>query len=210
MPLKLTPQSARIYLLCAAFIIALPSIMKIYNRYEEKFLVSTALTEESPFFKKSVIYISKHNAWGTEGIIINKPLDEEDREELSNTPPGFAWHIGGPLGFPQMKFVILDEIEITNLNNKKGLKIVSLDQYIKTHTEEWEDILNNIDKKKRFKIYLGYAGWGIWQLEKEIRWGAWGIIDFDRTLLQYTTKEELWPKAMKQVLKSAPPKNKTI
>lgn len=73
--MKLTPHSARIYILLAALLLALPAINEtIYPSKVGQLLVAPA--GSSAPFDDAVIYILKHNLFHAYGVIINKPQDD--------------------------------------------------------------------------------------------------------------------------------------
>ncbi len=227
MTLRLTPHIARIYILGAALLIALPSLLGHYSRYGGKILVSTVKTEKDSFFKETVIYLSYHSGWGARGLIINKPLPEDQRKSMKNVPYGFDWHIGGPVLYPDVQFVLIDEADRAKgkeedgekggkkrksgikggaRTNKTALSLMSLQEYIDTHPDEWKEILGDKTKRRNFKIYLGYSGWGILQLERELLRGSWGVIDYDPEIVFETKPKKIWKKAFKKLVEQESPK----
>lgn len=182
--LRLTPQIARIYLLAAVFLIALPSMLSLYNGHEGKFLVATGIVAGSPF-EKTVIYLNSHKLWGASGIIINKPLAPDDprpdvpveKEEM------VSLMYGGPVETEERFFYLNDEMDI-------------LAEY---------DPFDPRYKAMPKRLYAGYAGWGPMQLNREIaRYGAWSVIDYDPGLMFNLPREKVWDKAMEEVLKKYP------
>ncbi len=208
MPLKLTPHAARWYLLGAALLIAFPSLMSLYTRYTNSMLVALSRVDRSAFFAQTVIYIGYHNGWGARGLILNKPLSEEERLKMNNVPAGFDWYIGGPVMYPSMQFVLINPKEDTK--NAAQLVLITLDEYIKKYPEEWQNILADPKKKQNFRIYLGYSGWGSAQLEGEILRGSWGIINYFPESETQSDPKEIWRNAMKKVLEKSPEKQKGI
>ncbi|MCB1681592.1 MAG: YqgE/AlgH family protein [Alphaproteobacteria bacterium] len=207
MPLKLTPHVARWYLLGAALLIAFPSLMSIYTRYNGKILVALSKIERDPYFARTVIFIGEHNGWGAQGIILNQPIPEEELNKLSNLPKGFKWLKGGPVMYPWAQFVLVPDMQEKN----EKLKMMTLTQYIKNYPEEWQQVLNSDEKKSHFRIYLGFAGWNMAQLEGEILRGSWGLIPYDADLLNSPESgEEMWRRALGKVLEKAPEQHKEI
>jgi len=70
--LRLTPHSARLYLLGAAFLIALPSLFGLYAGHSGKLLVASGKVPPGSFYQ-SVIYIAHHDLLSAYGYIINEP-----------------------------------------------------------------------------------------------------------------------------------------
>lgn len=207
MPLKLTPHTARWYLLGAALLIAFPSLMSIYSRYTDKVIVALGKVDRDSNFAQTVVYIAAHNGWGAQGLILNKPLPEEQRPKLDNITPGFDWHIGGPVMYPWGRFVLISE----NKAGKTRLSMMTLPEYTQKYPDEWKKIIEDSEKKKKFRIYLGFSGWGSAQLEREMIRAVWGIIDFHEGMIDSTIPtEDIWRGAMKKVLEKSPEKQKGI
>lgn len=186
MPLKklrLTPQVARRYLLSGIFLLALPSMLALYDGHEGKLLVATGVNTGEPF-DKSVIYLAQHSVFGAAGVIINKPLLPDDirpdvpieKEEV------IRLMLGGPVD-QNKRFFYLDE-------NKRLKKYDPYDKNFGPMPE---------------RLYAGYAGWYAWQLNREItRYGAWGVVDYDENIVR-EREGAMWDRAMKEVLKRNPP-----
>ncbi|MBK9585033.1 MAG: YqgE/AlgH family protein [Alphaproteobacteria bacterium] len=207
MPLRLTPHAARWYLLGAALLLAFPSLMSLYTRYDNKLVVALGKVDRDPNFAQTVVYIAAHNGWGAQGLILNKPLPEQERHKLENIPSGFDWYVGGPVMYPWGQFVLVTEGEA----GRARWRMLSLPDYTRKYPVEWKKILEDGEKKKKFRIYLGFSGWGSAQLEREIIRAGWGIIDFQEDMLTQTmAPEDIWRNAMKKVLEKSPEKQKGI
>jgi putative AlgH/UPF0301 family transcriptional regulator len=186
-PLKLpslreTPHIARAYLLAGIFFIALPSIMTMYPGHEGKFIVSTAAIKGEPF-EKTVIYLEHHDGFGARGVIINKPLlPDEARPDLPiEKEESIAVMLGGPVEQTE-KFFYLDE---------------------KMKLQEYDPFDPNSTLPE--KLYAGYAGWGMFQLNREISiQDAWAVIDYDPDLMGYTPSGDIWGRAMEKLAERHP------
>jgi putative transcriptional regulator len=53
-------------------------------------------------------------------------------------------------------------------------------------------------KAPDFRIYLGYAGWGPGQLEREVRLNGWYIFDYDERLVFDDHPETLWKRLIEK------------
>lgn len=73
--MKFTPQSARGYILLAAFFIALPTIGNFYKGHTGRFLIASSMIGSGEF-QRSVVYVVEHGLFtGARGYIVNKPLE---------------------------------------------------------------------------------------------------------------------------------------
>lgn len=55
------------------------------------------------------------------------------------------------------------------------------------------------DPPRRVRVFLGYAGWGPGQLEREIAEGAWLVVPPSKELVFETDREELWAAALRSL-----------
>ncbi len=180
------------YLFWALVLVALPSVLGLYHGNTGKFLVSTALTEHSPF-EKTVIYIVRHNFFGAYGVIINKPVEK---------PEGLTWNVeayyGGPILDHQSPSLLIE-----NEEQPHGFIIASLEQL----RSERPDLIRAMEEGKnadRLPFFSGYASWAPLQLNLEIVRGAWAVVDYDPKLMFDLPRGNVWEKAMEKVLKERP------
>lgn len=134
------------------------------------------LTEAT--FDRSVVYICEHNSEGAMGLMINRPLQSAGVRVMLNkvdfTPDNGLERIGdiyfgGPLQ-ASMGFVLhtpeYDIEDTVRISTKVSLT---------TNRQIMVDIQE--DKgPAQFRFALGYAGWGVEQLEREIANGDWLIV----------------------------------
>lgn len=57
---------------------------------------------------------------------------------------------------------------------------------------------------KRFRLWLGYAGWGPGQLESEVQQGAWLPVPVDAELVFNEPGEKLWEAAYERSIGTGP------
>lgn len=60
------------------------------------------------------------------------------------------------------------------------------------------------------RVFHGYAGWGVFQLNYEIGRGYWYVIDYDPALVFDTPPEEMWGAARQRVLEQLKIKDKNV
>jgi len=51
----------------------------------------------------------------------------------------------------------------------------------------------------RFRLYLGYAGWGEGQLDQELEQGGWARLPLNPEWLMSNEPTELWSKAIQSI-----------
>jgi putative transcriptional regulator len=125
----------------------------------DQFLIAMPRLLDPNFFQ-TVTYIFSHNDQGAMGIVINRPLNLDLGEILTqmNLPTSIKTDRGFVIHEPDARWQstirVSDDVEVTTS----------------------KDILESISKgqgpRKSF-IALGYAGWGAGQLEQEIKDNCW-------------------------------------
>src|SRR6478672_5937357 len=114
-----------------------------------------------PNFRRSVLFISEHDPnEGALGVIINRPLDRQVADLVTDTPPaGLAdvpVFLGGPVGKNQLMFAAFE------WKKGDGVKL--------SHNVVLEQYCGAAGGKDLVTIcaFVGYAGWGVGQLESEV------------------------------------------
>ncbi len=138
-----------------------------------------------PNFRRTVLFISEHDpSEGALGVIINRPLDRQVADLVTDTPPtGLAdvpVFLGGPVGKNQLMFAAFEW--------KKG------DGVMLSHNVALTQPSAEPGKKDLVTIcaFVGYAGWGAGQLESEVRQKAWLLQKANRSLLKLDRLPNLW------------------
>jgi putative transcriptional regulator len=137
-----------------------------------------------PNFRRAVLFLSSHDPNdGALGIIINRPLEKQVSDVVSETPPaGLAdvpVFLGGPVGKNQLMFAAFE------WQKGVGLKL--------NHNLGLEEVNQEIgDKPPGICAYVGYAGWEAGQLEAELKQKAWLLQKPSRSLLRLERLPQLW------------------
>lgn len=137
-----------------------------------------------PNFRRSVLFISAHDPKdGALGVILNRPLDKQVADLVSEKPPeGLAdvpVFLGGPVGKNQLMFAAFE------WETGEGLKLnhnVGVD-------EAYERV---VDDPNSIRAFVGYAGWGAGQLEAELKQKAWIAQKPTRETLAAEKLPKLW------------------
>lgn len=174
------------YFLWAAFFFLLPTLLTSYKGHTGKFLVSTDATRGT-VFEKTVIYLDYHSGWGAHGVIINKALSYNaprpaipiEKEEA------IALMLGGPVE-QTAKWFFLD-----------GMPPVMTEYNSLVQPPPYQDKIVK-------RVYAGYAGWGPLQLNREIAFGGWNVVDYDADIMYNTPPEKIWTRLMEKISKENP------
>ena len=119
-------------------------------------------------FNRAVILLADHNALGSVGFILNKPLEYNLKDLIEGTDSDFTVYNGGPVEQDNLCFIhkspelIPDSIEISNGIFWGGDFNVVLDL-----------INSNKITKNDIRFFLGYSGWAEQQLHNELESNAW-------------------------------------
>ena len=134
------------------------------------------------------------------GLIINKIADALSFQELLiqldikklGSAPQFPIHFGGPVDTGR-GFVL----HSSEYNRDGTIKVA--DGMALTATI---DILQDIAEKRgpeKFLLALGYAGWGVGQLDSEIQQNAWLHVPADQELTFGQDNEGKWENAIAKI-----------
>ena len=136
-----------------------------------KLLIAAPPTIGELSFNRSVILLAEHNNDGTVGFILNKPLKYTISDLFPEIESKFKIYNGGPVDQDNLYFIhnipelIPNSIEISNgvfwggdFESTKKL------------------IVNKKIDKNNIRFFLGYTGWEIKQLEKEMSNNYWFIL----------------------------------
>jgi len=138
-----------------------------------------------PNFRRTVLFISAHDPEdGALGVIINRPLDKQVADMVTEPPPaGLAdvpVFLGGPVGKNQLMIAAFE------WQKGEGLKL--------NHAVAPEEA---IDQVASVCAFVGYAGWTPGQLEAELEQKAWLVRKPSRSLLRLERLPKLWFEIMR-------------
>ncbi len=137
-----------------------------------------------PNFRRAVLLLSAHALEeGAVGVIINRPLEKEVSDLVTEAPPDGLEHVpvffGGPVGRDRLMFAALE------WKSGEGLRIV--------HQVDLEEAHERADKNPTsLRAFVGYAGWSAGQLEAEMRQNSWVVQKPWRTALKMEKLPRLW------------------
>ena len=138
-----------------------------------------------PNFRRTVLFISEHDPGeGALGVIINRPLDRQVAELVTETPPAdpadVPVFLGGPVGKNQLMFAAFE------WHNSGGLKLNHNVGSNKTSDATEQDNVITVC------AFVGYAGWGAGQLENEVKQRAWLLQKANPSVLKLERLPNLW------------------
>jgi putative transcriptional regulator len=171
-----------------------------------KLLVASPHLGDGNFFR-SVVLLIKHDDEGAFGLILNRPTNNTLGEiwkavdaaagEMGNIHPDLTLdgplnatqhiHIGGPVQGPL--------VAIHTFKKYSETQIIT-GVHFAAHKDHLKKIITQ--KKKPFRIFSGYAGWGSGQLEGELQAGGWLIAESAKELIFYSG-EDLWERVVQNI-----------
>jgi len=136
-------------------------------------LVATPLLSE-PTFRRTVVLLLDHGHDGAMGVVLNRPMTVEVAAVLPDwqphtTAPGVLFQ-GGPVELDSALGLVAvpgDAGEPPGVRRISGaLGLVDLDV----------EPLSVVSGLAGLRVFAGYAGWSLGQLEAEIAEGAWYVV----------------------------------
>lgn len=152
-----------------------------------------------PFFHRAVVVVLEHNPEGSFGYIVNRPVEFTVRElleglemEWQGAADEIGW-FGGPVQ-PQMGTALFDH---------SGLELPGEVMPVSppVHLTADLDVIRHLASTppSRFRLILGYAGWGAGQLDEEMNRNDWLVAPFDADILFTRDPETTWVRALASI-----------
>lgn len=139
------------------------------------------------FFGRSVILMLQHGPEGAFGLVLNRPHKAE------NTP--FPVYIGGPC---KLEGLLMIHGEPDWCADAADTPTEVCPGVYLGDTSCFEKVNDGaIDPAWKFRVFVGYSGWGPEQLEGELGQGAWIVLPAVAELV-FSTPEGLWPRLAPQ------------
>src|SRR5437870_10042029 len=138
-----------------------------------------------PNFRRAVLFISAHDPEdGAIGVIINRPLEKNIAELVSETPPENLADVpvffGGPVGNNQLMLAAFE------WHKEEGLKL-------NQHSLGGDLVPSQMSETlPPVFAFLGYAGWSAGQLEAEMKQNAWIVQKPSRAAIKSEKLSRLW------------------
>ncbi len=156
---------------------------------------------DDPRFFRSVVFICAHSDEGAMGVIINKLVGDMTLREVfarieitaKDGPIGTPVHFGGPVETKRGFVLHLDE------SRQAPEPLIIPGGFVLTATR---DILENIALDQGptpFLFAVGYAGWGVGQLEQEIAQNGWLTAPASPALVFETAHNAVWDTALRSI-----------
>lgn len=144
-------------------------------------------------FNRSIILITEHSEKSSVGFILNRPLKITIHDIIPEIDCNFTIFQGGPVEQDNLYFVhrvphlIPNSLEVGN------------DIYWGGNFDSLKDLLLNRKlKNEDIRFFLGYSGWGSFQLKEELRNNSWFVSENDFANIFTVDNESLWKNKLLQ------------
>lgn len=155
-----------------------------------------------PFFRKSVVLLLAHEEEGSFGFVVNRQTELKVADILRDLElpwggdPDVLARFGGPVQ-PQVGSVLFAAGPGESLPALEGAAEVAPGVHLTQHLTELASLSGR--PPARFRLLLGYAGWGAGQLVAEILRNDWLIAPVDPALVFGGETEAVWEAALRTV-----------
>ena len=154
-----------------------------------KFLIAGPEMRD-PNFSETVVLLLEYDETGALGLIINWPTEMPadhvlpDVEGLAESP--HQVFIGGPVQRGQITLLVqADEAP-------GDARHVFADIYFSGSGDLLRRLASETDSDKQFRLYLGFAGWGVGQLDAELARGGWRVLPGEAPIVFDPSPESVW------------------
>jgi putative transcriptional regulator len=148
---------------------------------------------KDPNFVRSVVLLCEHNKDGCVGFVLNQ-LHSKKLNELNIDFAGFSipLYVGGPVEQTTVHFIHqYPEIFIDSVKLCEGIYWGGNFETLTIHIKN-----NSIDLNK-IKIFLGYSGWDVEQLDEELAEQSWIVAQANAAVVFDNTTTNIWKNSVK-------------
>ena len=154
-----------------------------------------------PNFNRTVVLLLKSNEEGALGLVINRPTEMSLREFLKlesiqfDGDESLTVNLGGPVEQESHLLVlhgeppVFDDDSEAEIELAPGLRLVMAMEGLRALAGRGT---------RRLRCYVGYAGWGPGQLERELSNGAWIPLPCDASFIFDQAPNEIWGNALRR------------
>lgn len=150
-----------------------------------------------PNFFRSVVLLCAHSSEGAFGLVVNAPLEIDVAAICAEA--GIDWegpsetkvYSGGPV--ERQRGWLIHDASATYAGSQaiaEGVALTTSQEGLQAYGQQ---------PLGRFRLLLGYAGWGPGQLDREITSGSWLTAPMDQDIVFSTRPETVWRAALASV-----------
>ena len=166
-----------------------------------RFLVATR-TLIDPRFREKVVLLVHHDEQAVVGLIINHPtkvpLSHAFPDRKMTKRKEESVHIGGPVNLKQVFWLIRMSNSLEDERGMPKMRKVFSNIYLGSHEERLETAIEELKPYEDLRVYMGYAGWTVNQLQNEIDSGHWLVWDADPALIFDFDSSKVWQEMIRR------------
>ena len=142
-----------------------------------------------PNFSQTVVLVTQTREAETVGVILNRPTPLAASELLPPELPSANYHDSVYFGGPVLRQVIVALFHSERPPPAPAFHVLK-DVYLSMHPDNIEMLLKS--KHRRYRLYVGFAGWAPGQLEAELEGDGWYVLPAEDDLLFRQDTAGLW------------------
>lgn len=143
-----------------------------------------------PNFARTVVLLLRHSQDGALGVVLNRPTDTPVSDVIENLPElrGHPARVygGGPVDGSHLVVLVRSDRELDEAEHVFGNVHVSRDR------ELLRRLARVRTQRESFRVYVGYAGWGRGQLEREMALGGWTVYSGREDVVFHDDPDKIW------------------
>ena len=145
-----------------------------------------------PRFAETVVLLVRYDAKGVVGLILNRrtdvPLSQMFDGLKAAKDRSDPVYLGGPVGMQAVFALLQSPAKV------EGAERVFGEVYLISTTSLFEQTISARADPSVFHVYLGYAGWTMDQLRREMEFDSWFIFPADAKTVFDSDPDSLWPR----------------
>lgn len=146
------------------------------------------------YFRRAVVFLVEHNAEGSLGFILNKPMELHLNDVISDmTFANNFLYMGGPVG--------QDTLHILHMagNRISGSRQVAEGIFWGGDFEEMKSLVQSGElHESEIRFFLGYSGWSKGQLSAELKEKSWFVLPGAPRFIFGNQTKQLWEQILKE------------
>ena len=154
-----------------------------------------------PFFNHTLVLLIDHGEEGSFGFVVNRPTElgiEDVFSEVGVTVGAVGTvdapvMLGGPVS-PESGWILYDPEGVPQPSTGQTISVSP--RIACSASLELLERLARGDGPDTCAMILGYSGWGVGQLESEMKQGSWIPVDLDYEIVFETPIEKRWEAAL--------------
>jgi len=159
-----------------------------------KVLISEPFLQDN-YFKRSIILLTEHSEEGSVGFVLNKPVNLQANEVISDFPKTDALiSLGGPVNTNTLHYLhTLGDIIPGSVKVLENIYWSGDFEIVKRLIES-----GNL-AKEQIRFFLGYSGWHANQLEDELAENSWVVAELNTEEIMAPISKHFWKTTLKRM-----------